>query len=142
MARLQKPLQSSSRPICIVNSDIDRGSAILWEHQYTLFYKHTSYSTSTAGVWDCMSTSCIPTLNVHFSATPGGALVSLTLIDLSIQHNRTQLQDCRNRFSSKTFSKLDILELLLQDMMMMMVIMMIMCIYFIYLFIYNFCHCF
>ena len=79
-----------------------------------------------------LSTSCI--LNVHFSATAGGALVSLTLIDLSIQHNRTQLQDCRNGFSSKTFSKLDILELLLQDMMMMMmVIMMIMCIYFIYL---------
>lgn len=79
-------------------------------------------------------------LNIHFSATAGEALVLLTLIDLSIQHNRTQLQDCRSRFSSKTFSELDILELLLKDMMMMMVIMMI--IFLFYLFIYNFCHYF
>jgi len=79
-------------------------------------------------------------LNIHFSATAGEALVLLTLIDLSIQHNRTQLQDCRSRFSSKTFSELDILELLLKDMMMMMVIMMI--IFLFYLLIYNFCHYF
>ena len=78
--------------------------------------------------------------NIHFSATAGGAFVSLTLIDLSIQHNRTQLQECRSRFSSKTFSELDILELLLQDMMMMMVIMMIMFIYLMFLFIFIFCH--
>ena len=67
--------------------------------------------------------------NIHFLSTAGGALVLLTLIDLSIQHNRTQLQDCRSQFSSKTFSELDILELLLQDMMMMMVMMMMMFIY-------------
>ena len=48
--------------------------------------------------------------NIHFLSTAGGALVLLTLIDLSIQHNRTQLQDCRSQFSSKTFSELDILE--------------------------------
>ena len=81
-------------------------------------------------------------LNIHFFATAEEALVLLTLIDLSIQHNRTQLQDCRSWFSSKTFSKLDILELLLQDMMMMMVIMMIMFIFSFHLFIYNFCHYF
>ena len=79
-------------------------------------------------------------LDIHFSATAGEALVLLTLIDRSIQHNRTRLQDCGSGFSSKTFSELDILKLLLQDMMMMMVIMMIMFIYLMFLFIYIFFH--
>ena len=58
---------------------------------YTLFYKHASYFSVTAGVQDYRIT--------YF-----------THLDLSIWHNRTLLWDCGSRFSSERFSGEGILQ--------------------------------